>query len=262
VRGLRLHALESAGGFEVPVVLLPGLVTASRSMVPLARAMTGHGMRVWILDPPGFGYSDKPRRALSLREQAELIAEWMAVTCCPPARVLGNSFGSQIAAAVAASHPGAVARLVLLSPTVAPEVRQRLSWLRALPAPAGTCRPSRRWRARLLSWLHGALGDDAPLRVLNVAEYGCASLPRAVSTLRSAVMEPIEDALPRVAAPTLVIRADQDQLSSLGWAERLAGLAPDGRLARLPGIGHDAFFRDAGAVAAVAAPFLTDTGAG
>jgi hypothetical protein len=34
VRGLRLHALESAGGLGTAAVLLPGLVTAGRSMVP------------------------------------------------------------------------------------------------------------------------------------------------------------------------------------------------------------------------------------
>ncbi|MBO0775479.1 MAG: alpha/beta fold hydrolase, partial [Actinobacteria bacterium] len=114
VRGLRLHALESAAGPGLPAVLMPGLVTASRSMVPLARALAARGMRVWILDPPGFGYSDKPPRSLSIREQAALAAEWLAAIGCRPARLLGNSFGCQVAAAVAARHPGAVGRLVLL----------------------------------------------------------------------------------------------------------------------------------------------------
>lgn len=258
VRGLRLHALQSAGGAAPPAVLLPGLVTASRSMVPLARALASRGVRVWILDPPGFGYSDKPPRALSIRQQAALVAEWLAAIGCRPAGVLGNSFGSQVAAAVAAGHPGAVERLVLLSPTVAPEIRGWLSWLRALPAPAGTClRPSGRWRAQLLSRLHGALGDDPPLRILNIADYGCASLLRAAGTLRCAVLEPIEQALPRAGVPVLVIRADRDRLSSLDWAGRLARLVPDGELARLPGLGHDAFYQAPDAVAAVAAPFLT-----
>lgn len=94
------------------------------------------------------------------------------------------------------------------------------------------------------------------MRVLNVAEYGCASLPRAVGTLRCAVLEPIEQTLPRIGIPALVIRADRDQLSTLGWAGRLAGLAPEGRLARLPALGHDAFYASPAAVAAVAAPFL------
>jgi pimeloyl-ACP methyl ester carboxylesterase len=217
-------------------------------------------MRVWILDPPGFGYSDKPRRALSVCEQAALVAEWLTAIGCRPARLLGNSFGTQVAAAVAADHPGAVGRVVLLSPTAAPAVRRKLSWLRRLPAPGATPRRSSgtsgQWRGRLLARLHGALGEQPPLRVLNVAEYGCAGLLRAAATLRGAVLEPIEPVMTRIGVPVLVIRADHDHLSSLDWAGHLAGLAPDGRLARLPGLGHDAFYADADAVAAVAAPFL------
>lgn len=258
VRGLRMHALLSDGGQEPPAVLLPGLVTASRSMVPLARALVPRGIRVWIPDPPGFGYSDKPRRGLPISEQASLVAEWLAATGCQPVRVLGNSFGCQVAAALAAGHPGLVERLVLLSPTVAPAVRQRLSWLRVLPAPAGNClRPAGRRRARLLRRLHSALGEEPPLRILNLADYSCASLLRAAGTLRSAVLEPIEQPLAHAGVPVLVIRGERDRLSSSGWAGRLARLVPDGELALLPGLGHDAFYRDPGAVAAVAAPFLT-----
>jgi pimeloyl-ACP methyl ester carboxylesterase len=95
-------------------------------------------MRVWILDLPGFGYSDKPRRAVCIDEQASLVAEWLAAAGCRPARVLGNSFGSQIAAALAARHPGVVGRVVLLSPTLAPAVRRRVSWMGVLPGLAGT----------------------------------------------------------------------------------------------------------------------------
>jgi len=260
VRGLRLHALESAGAGPAgpAAVLLPGLVTASRSMVPLARALARRGLHVWILDPPGFGYSDKPQRALSMSEQAGLVADWLAAIGCQPAWLVGNSFGSQVAAAVAADHPGAVARLVLLSPTVRPALRRRLTWLRVLPGPTGSrTQPSGRWRARLLIRMHGLLGDDPPLRMLNVVEYGCASLPRAVSTVRCAVLDAMEQTLPRVGVPTLVIRADRDHLSSLDWAQRLAALTPDGRLVRLPELGHAAFYGAAETVAAVAAPFLT-----
>jgi pimeloyl-ACP methyl ester carboxylesterase len=75
-------------------------------------------------------------------------------------------------------------------------------------------------------------------------------------------LDPIEQAMPLTGVPALVIRADQDHLSSLDWAGHLAGLAPDGRLARLPGLGHDAFYQAAETVAAVAAPFLAAGGDG
>jgi pimeloyl-ACP methyl ester carboxylesterase len=226
-------------------------------MVPLAGALASRGVRTQILDPPGFGYSDKPRRALSIRELAAVVAEWLATIGGRPARVLGNSFGTQVAATLAADHPGAVGRLVLLSPTLSPAIRQRLSWLRAVPSRDGACSPvSGRWRARLLSQLHGALGDEPPLRLLNAADYACASLLRAAGTLRSAVLEPIEQALARVDVPVLVIRADHDRLSSPAWAACLASLVPDGAVAALPGLAHNAFYQAPDAVAAAAASFL------
>ncbi len=273
VRGLRLHALESVSSPSPPppasaspspaVALLPGLVTASRSMVPLARALTAKGIQVRILDPPGFGYSDKPRRSLSVGEQAALVAEWLAASYGAPVQLLGNSFGTQVVAAVAAGHPHAVARLILLSPTMSPDARRRLRWLATLPAPETPFSPRResRWRVRLLGRVHRALGDQPSLRVLNVAEYCCASLPRAIGTLRMAARDPIDRALPRIGAPVLVIRAEHDRLSSPGWAGRLAALAPDGQVAHLPGAGHDVFHRAPDTVAAVAAPFLV-SGAG
>lgn len=261
VSGLCVHGLESVRGAGPPAVLVPGLVTASRSMLPLARALAGRGLRTWIVDLPGFGYSDKPRRALSVAEQADLTGAWLDAIGARPARLLGNSVGTQVAAAIAARRPAAVDRLVLLSPTLAPEVRQRLSWLNALPGPApGRCRrggwPRGRWRAALLAGLHDVLGEQASLRLLNVAEYGCASLPRAASTLRGALRHPIEPALEELPVPVLILRGDDDHLSSLAWARRLAGLPADGRLAQLPGLGHDAFFHGADAVAEQAAPFL------
>lgn len=260
-----MHALEPGRGSGPAVVLVPGLVTASRSMIPLARALARYGLRAWILDLPGFGYSDKPRRTMGIADQAALVAEWLECIGAGPALLLGNSVGSQVAATVAAGHPDMVGRLVLLSPTAAPEVRQRLSRLASLPWPARDHRqPARwrrgRWRVLLLRLLHGVLGEGASLRLLNVAEYGCASFIRAAGALRAAVREPIERALPCVGAPVLVIRGDHDHLSSAEWAGELARLARRGRLARLPGAGHDAFYVAAAAVAAQAAPFLASGG--
>jgi pimeloyl-ACP methyl ester carboxylesterase len=159
---------------------------------------------------------------------------------------------------MAAAHPEVVERVVLLAPTAGPRVRNALAWLRVLPGPTGErTNATGRWRVRLLERAHERLGGDPPLRLLNVVEYACASLPRAVSTARCAVLEHLEDALPRIDVPVLIVRAEQDHLSSLDWAESLPSLTPDGRLVRLPGLGHAAFHGAPDAVADVVAPFLS-----
>lgn len=258
VGSLRLHALVAASSPGAPtIVLIPGLVTASRSMVPLARQLVTRGLGVWILDPPGFGYSDKPTRALAMTEQAGILAGWLYATGLAPARVLGNSFGSQVAAVTAADHPDIVQRLVLLAPTADPRIRGLLSWVRMLPGPRGSRdRAAGRGRAVALSHVHDLLSDPPTLRVLNAGEYALASLLRAVSTVRCAVLERIEAVLPQITVPTLVVRAEHDHLSSPEWARRIAELAPRGRLHELAGLGHAAFYSSPTAVAEVTAPFL------
>lgn len=62
-----------------------------------------------------------------MTEQAAFVAEWLRAEGLAPARLLGNSFGSQVAASAAARHRDTVARLVLLVPTIAPGIRRRLA---------------------------------------------------------------------------------------------------------------------------------------
>ncbi|MDN5747052.1 MAG: alpha/beta hydrolase [Pseudonocardia sp.] len=258
VGALRLHALRADGPESAPpVVLLPGLVTASRSMVPLARALTRHGLRPWMLDPAGFGYSDKPPRALAISEQADVVAEWLRAEGLVPAPLLGNSVGSQLAAAVAARHAGIASRLVVLSPTLRPALRRPLAWVRLLPRPTGPRdRPGGRRRVRMLAGVHDRLGDEPSLRVLNAVSYTFCSVPRALSTARFAVQEEMERRLGRISAPTLVVRTGRDPFSSSRWARQLVELLPDGRMVRLDGRSHTAFYLAADEVAEVVGPFL------
>jgi pimeloyl-ACP methyl ester carboxylesterase len=52
--------------------------------------------RVWAPDLPGFGDSDRPRRALDLAELADALAGWMDAVDLPRAALLGNSLGCQV----------------------------------------------------------------------------------------------------------------------------------------------------------------------
>jgi 2-hydroxy-6-oxonona-2,4-dienedioate hydrolase len=217
--GLAIHArVADRGPAALPaLVLVHGLGMSSRYMTPLACELASFG-RVFAVDLPGFGRSDKPARPLGLVELAETLASWMRATGLRAATLVGNSYGCQIA----------VERLVLVGPTTDPARRTRLAQA-----------------ARLL--LDGA---REPLALLGIAatDYLRCGTRRLLHGLRDAVEQPLESRLPLVMAPTLVVRGMRDPLVSAAWAARVASELPAGRLAVIPGAAHAAHYADPGAV--------------
>lgn len=69
-------------------------------------------------------------------------------------------------------------------------------------------------------------------------DYLSAGLGRSLATFRYALEDPIEEKLPRVRVPTLVVRGDRDPIVPQRWAERAARLLPEGRLVVVPGAAH------------------------
>jgi pimeloyl-ACP methyl ester carboxylesterase len=108
-----------------PVVLVHGLGLSGRYMLPTAELLARH-FPVYLPDLPGFGDSDKPERALDVPELADALAAWLRAVGLGPAALLGNSFGCQIIADLAARHANLVERAVLQGPTTPADER---SWL-------------------------------------------------------------------------------------------------------------------------------------
>jgi 2-hydroxy-6-oxonona-2,4-dienedioate hydrolase len=69
----------------------------------------------------------------------------------------------------------------------------------------------------------------------DVADIG---LVRATRLLRVMLHDRLEDRLPQVRCPTLVVRGGRDSVVPDRWARRAASLVPDGRLAVMPGYAH------------------------
>lgn len=115
VDGVRLHYLERGEG--PPVVLLHGNVVTAEDFVlsgVLDRVARRH--RVLAFDRPGFGFSDRPHGSMwAPAAQADLLQEAFARLGVGRAVVVGHSWGTLVALALALDHPDAVGGLVLLS---------------------------------------------------------------------------------------------------------------------------------------------------
>ena len=239
VDGVRLHARAWGRPTEgrLPLVMAHGFIVSSRYLVPLGERL---GARHHVLAPdlPGFGLSHKPRRVPPIEGLADALAQWMDARGLARAHVLGNSMGCQVLAALAQRHPARVARMVLVGPTVDAEART---------AP--------RQLARLMTDM---TRERWTLPLLHVPDYARTGVPRVLQTLRHVLADRIEDRLPHVQPPTLVVRGARDALVPQRWAETVAGLLPRGRLVVLPDAPHVANYTTPDALADVVLPFLAE----
>lgn len=77
-------------------------------------------------------------------------------------------------------------------------------------------------------------------------------------TFRLGLLDHLEDKLPRVTAPSLVVRGQFDPICRQTWAEQVARRLPDGRLVLIPSVAHTLVFTAPEPLAAVARGFLQE----
>ena len=183
------------------IVLLPGLGVAQRYFDRLARELDDELLRP-TLDQPA------PIAALAEDVESQLTR---------PSVVVAQSMGCQVATVLAVRRPDLVERLVLIGPTVDPRARSVLR--QAL-------------RLALDAWY-----EPPSLVATVVREYVRHG---GVRQARYAVSDRIEERLPLVAAPTVVVRGANDPICPPAWARTAADLLPAGRLVTIAGAAHAA----------------------
>ncbi len=238
VGGLTVHArvsVDSVPDDRLPVILVHGLGMSSRYMIPLAEHLAPH-LRVYAPDLPGFGLSDKPPQALTVRQLADALAAWMHKVGVRRAAFVGNSLGCEVLVELAVVHPQLVDRLVLQGPTPDPEARGIARQVVGFFLIA----PFERWS---LAWV--ALTD-----------YARSGIRRYLQTLRSMVDNPIADKALRIPQPTLVVWGTRDYIVPYAFVTSLAASLPRGRLAVIPGAAHGINYSHPEAFAAALLPFL------
>jgi len=237
VAGCWIHTRVASGpgGEALPVVLVHGYGVSGSYMAPLARQLAAE-LPVFVPDLPGHGRSGKPDRAFDVPGLAEVLHEWMETVGLGRAAFVANSMGCQIVAELAVRHPELVDRLVLIGPTAdagARTVRQQV------------------WRV-----LRVALEERPSLIPLVIADYLRAGPGRLVEELRAMLDHRIERSLPRIAAPALVVRGEDDHISPQPWAEEVSSLLGTGRVLVVDDAGHALNYSDPDELAKLIRPFL------
>jgi 2-hydroxy-6-oxonona-2,4-dienedioate hydrolase len=212
-----IHSRETADASHAgvqPLLLLHGVGTTTRYFRPLLRELDG---RVPAIAPelPGIGGSSSEPVPEDIEGQADLVARWLRATRRRPSTVVGNSMGAQTAVELALRHPDLVDQLVLIGPTIDREARGPLRQIGKLLVDATVERPS---------LLGLTLTDSFLTRRRAVARYFRASLEHH-----------LEERIPLVTAPVLVVRGARDPVAPRRWVRELAAAAPKGDWREVPG---------------------------
>lgn len=204
IDGLRVHARTSGPpGHGPPVVFVHGLGVSTRYMEPTMTRLAG-AYTVAGLDLAGFGRSDTPPRPFTLAEHARTLAHWMDARGIGPAILVGNSYGCQVVVECVSRWPERAVGLVLNAPTMDPAHRSAAAMIGRVIADI----PREPWR----------------LATIVTRDYLRAGPRRLLATLGGALDDRIEEKLPGLVQPVLVVCGARDPVVTARWASECARL--------------------------------------
>jgi 2-hydroxy-6-oxonona-2,4-dienedioate hydrolase len=235
VAGSRIHAV--AVGHGRPVVLVHGFGVSGTYMLPLAEALAP-SFSAFAPDLPGQGRSEPLPGPISLGALATALAGWVEATGLHRPAFVANSMGCQVVTELAATRPERVGPLVLVGPTID---------------------PARRGAPHVV---FGALRDAVhePLSLITLAarDEARVGMRALLSTARVAMADRMEERLPLIAQPTVVVQGAQDGFVSREWSEQVASLLPRGRLVVVPGEPHAVHYTRPDLIAGIVRELLVE----
>ena len=262
--GVRLNHWRRGRGR--PLLVLHGVTDWGLDWARFAARVDGR-LDCILLDQRGHGYSDKPERGYAYADFAG--DAWHVIRRLQLSRpaVLGHSMGGGIALALAAAHPEAIDRLLLVDPAIRlpaaageaatqvrsrPPAEQRRAQLKARQA---------RGREALLAESQAAHPTWHPEDVANTVESTLLVSPYVHGEQRWFDPEAQEAQLRRLRCPTLVVRGEPARGAIIAdeAARRIAELVPGGlaRVTTIAGAGHVPQREAFELFVAAAMPFLT-----
>jgi pimeloyl-ACP methyl ester carboxylesterase len=241
-----------------PVVLIHGYTDNARDWVPLIPYLSKK-FRLIVVDIRGHGRSDKPECCYARIDFAYDIKLLLDALHIEKADVVGHSLGSMITQVLAEEWPQRVRKVVLISSTAGPRpgsppkkpAFDYAAEIRKLKEPIDPDSPF------MIAWW------DSPKPVnpefIKRQRRDAAQIPLAVWLAvleQGASPSDLQRTLPKLRAPALLIWGSDDPIMDEEGRETLREALPAAEVKVFGGLGHNPFWENPEAVAAVINRFL------
>jgi pimeloyl-ACP methyl ester carboxylesterase len=210
--------------------------------------------RIIIPDLPGFGESTPMRtQPHDVEGYSTFIEELIRELKLEKPALLGHSFGSIIAASVAARSPQLVGKLILVNPIASPALQGRRTFWNystklyyqlgaALPEKPGLALLSSRAIVRLTSFLLTTTKDKKLRRDIfqhHLRHFSSfQSRDVLLEAFDASIAHTVLDYASNIHMPTLLIAGGADDIAPLHAQQKLEHQLLDAQLVSIPNVGH------------------------
>lgn len=236
---VRVHYRDVGHG--PAVVLLHGFASSLVVWDDVIKALAPTH-RVIALDLKGFGWTDRPEGDYSPPAQARIVKALLDARGIKTAAVVGHSWGSGVALALALAEPARITRLVLYSAwAYEDQLPTFVIWSRA--AFVGEALFRLFYTERPEDWIVRAYHDKRYINhELVQAVSGAMRRPGAraagLAVVRGQRYAALEQRYGSIQQPTLILWGLEDRVSLVGFGKRLAAQMPNAELIVFPDTGH------------------------
>ena len=225
------------GGNGEPLVIIHGGGDGAKSWFENIQELSKH-YNVYIPDLPGFGDSQSINNKFSLPEYVSFVEAFTNALDLCPLYLVGHSIGGGIVLHYAFQHPDKVSALILVSSFCLG--KEIALWVRILSASA-LCRSLGQVTLAILKaikWL--AHQFWAPFHFASIVSKIKMDMGRTMTNLRGQA-NVLQDQLPQLTMPTLVIWGAKDIIVPTHHAYSAAKAIPDCQLHVFQDCGHSVY---------------------
>jgi pimeloyl-ACP methyl ester carboxylesterase len=232
VDGVRIRYADSGGSQEPAVVLTSPWPESVYAFAPIWDSLSGHA-RLFAVDLPGFGASERREDLLSPRAMGEFLAQLIAEADLGTAHLVAPDVGTSAALFAAAAHPERIASAIVGSGGTAVPIQlgePLASWVLDPDLDKYRRMDPRMIVGATLDTIAGGISDDIR------ADYlACYDGERFAESMRYARRYPEElpvlaGLLPQITTPVTIINGRHDRVVPLANAEFLSQRLPTSRV--------------------------------
>jgi len=238
--GIRIHYWHAPNPGKPAIVFAHGSSDDGLCWTNFAKELA-RDYDLYLVDARGHGLTDPPKQGDPADAQAEDLAAFIREAKLTKPIVMGHSMGSSAAAWFAAKYPDVPRAVILEDPG--------LGARRPGAAPGGAAQATPEERIqRMIQRNNTSLADLMADCMKNSPKWGeseCAfwapSKRRhhpATSIGTATARPPMRDLLPKITAPTLILKADAEG-DLRKENEETAALLPKGKIVHITGAGHN-----------------------